>query len=221
MIPAHTEPGPRPVTIGIVEDDHRARDLLVYLLDSTRDLRVLGQWPSVEAMLAAGTTEALDILLLDIQLPGMSGIEGLGPVRERYPDTTVLMLTVFEDEEKVFQALCQGAHGYLLKNTEPVRLLDYIREAHAGGSPMSPDIARKVVRVFRKVAPPRRAEHDLSPQQVRLLALLAEGRSYQSVAREMGISINTVRGYVRIVYEKLHVHSRSGAVAEALRSGVI
>jgi DNA-binding NarL/FixJ family response regulator len=213
--------GPRLIRIGIVEDDHRARDLLVYLLESTRDLHVVGQWRSVETMLADSPAEELDVLLLDIQLPGMSGIEGLAPVRQRHPAMTVLMLTVFEDEEKVFEALCRGAHGYLLKNTEPARLLDYIREADAGGSPMSPEIARKVVRLFRKVAPPRHAEHHLSPQQVRLLALLAEGRSYQSVAREMGISINTVRGYVRIVYEKLHVHSRSGAVAEALRSGVI
>jgi DNA-binding NarL/FixJ family response regulator len=213
--------GPRYVRIGIVEDDRRARDLLVYLLESTRDLRVVGQWRSVESMLVGGPAEEMDVLLLDIQLPGMSGIEGLAPVRERFPATTILMLTVFEDEDKVFQALCNGAHGYLLKNTEPARLLDYVREAHEGGSPMSPEIARKVVRLFRKVTPPRHAKADLSPQQVRLLALLAEGRSYQSVAREMGISINTVRGYVRIVYEKLHVHSRSGAVAEALRSGVI
>jgi DNA-binding NarL/FixJ family response regulator len=219
MTPAQT--GLKPVRIGIVEDDHRARDLLVYLLESTRDLRVVGQWRSVESMLASGPAQEMDVLLLDIQLPGMSGIEGLTPVRERFPDVTLLMLTVFEDEEKVFQALCQGAHGYLLKNTEPARLLDYIREADAGGSPMSPEIARKVVRLFRKITPPRHAKHHLSPQQIRLLALLAEGRSYQSVAREMGISINTVRGYVRIVYEKLHVHSRSGAVAEALRSGVI
>jgi DNA-binding NarL/FixJ family response regulator len=219
MNPVQT--GPRLIRIGIIEDDRRARDLLAYLLESTRDLRVVGQWRSVETMLADGPAEELDVLLLDIQLPGMSGIEGLAPVRERYPAMTVLMLTVFEDEEKVFEALCRGAHGYLLKNTEPARLLDYIREADAGGSPMSPEIARKVVRLFRKVAPPRKADHELSPQQVRLLALLAEGRSYQSVAREMGISINTVRGYVRIVYEKLHVHSRSGAVAEALRSGVI
>jgi DNA-binding NarL/FixJ family response regulator len=219
MNPVQT--GPRLIRIGIIEDDRRARDLLAYLLESTRDLRVVGQWRSVETMLADVPAEELDVLLLDIQLPGMSGIEGLAPVRERYPAMTVLMLTVFEDEEKVFEALCRGAHGYLLKNTEPARLLDYIREADAGGSPMSPEIARKVVRLFRKVAPPRKADHELSPQQVRLLALLAEGRSYQSVAREMGISINTVRGYVRIVYEKLHVHSRSGAVAEALRSGVI
>ncbi len=219
MVESHTEP--RLLKVAVVEDDRRSRELLVYLLEATRGFRVVGDWRSVESLLADRATEPLDLLLLDIQLPGMSGIEGLAPLRQRFPETTILMLTVFEDEEKVFEALCRGAHGYLLKNTEPARLLEYIREADAGGSPMSPEIARKVVRLFRKIAPTRRAEHHLSPQQIRLLTLLADGHSYKSVAREMEISINTVRAYIRIVYEKLHVHSRSAAVAEALRSGVI
>jgi DNA-binding NarL/FixJ family response regulator len=218
---AETRPEPRPVGVALVEDDTRARELLVYLLESTSGFRVVGDWPSVEALVSDRRVEPPDLLLLDIRLPGISGIEGLTPLRRRFPEMTILMLTVFEDEEKVFQALCEGAHGYLLKNTEPARLLEYIRDAQAGGSPMSPEIARKVVGLFRKVAPERSAEHDLSPQQVRLLALLAEGHSYKSVAREMGISVNTVRGYIRIIYDKLHVHSRSAAVARALRSGVI
>jgi DNA-binding NarL/FixJ family response regulator len=170
---------------------------------------------------AAGPAEPPDVFLLDIQLPGASGIEGIAPLLQRFPRCTVLMLTVFEDEEKVFQALCRGAHGYLLKNTEPARLIDYIREADAGGSPMSPEIARKVVDLFRKIGPDRQARCELTPQQVRLLALLADGHSYQSAASEMNVSINTVRGHIRVVYEKLHVHSRSAAVAEALRSGLI
>lgn len=211
----------RLINVAIVEDDPRARELLVYLLRATRDLCVVGDWPSVESLLKRGPIEAPDVLLLDIGLPGMSGIEGLAPLRERFPQTTILMLTIFEDEDNVFEALCQGAHGYLLKNTEPARLVDYIREANTGGSPMSPEIARKVVGLFRKVSPPRHAEEALSMQQVKLLALLAEGRSYQSVASEMGVTINTVRTYVRIVYDKLHVHSRSAAVAKALRSGII
>lgn len=211
----------RLISVAIVEDDPRARELLVYLLRASPDLCVVGDWPSVESLLTRGPTEAPDVLLLDIGLPGMSGIEGLAPLRERFPVTTILMLTIFEDEDKVFEALCHGAHGYLLKNTEPTRLIDYIREANTGGSPMSPEIARKVVGLFRKVSPPRRADEALSAQQVRLLALLAEGRSYQSVASEMGITINTVRTYVRIVYDKLHVHSRSAAVAKALRTGII
>jgi DNA-binding NarL/FixJ family response regulator len=164
---------------------------------------------------------APDLLLLDIQLPGMSGIEALEPVRERFPETTVLMLTVFEDEDKIFEALCRGAHGYLLKSTAPGRLIEFIREADAGGSPMSPESARKVVSLFRRPAPAPATEHDLSPRQVELLGLLADGHSYESSARDMGISINTVRAYIRIIYDKLHVHSRSAAVAEALRSRVI
>jgi DNA-binding NarL/FixJ family response regulator len=209
------------IDIAIIEDDRRVRELLVYLLETTADFQMVGAWPSIEAALGRPPPAQPDVLLLDIQLPGISGLDGLEELRQRFPETTILMLTVFEDEQKVFEALCRGAHGYLLKNTEPARLLEYVREAHGGGAPMSPEIARKVVRVFRTIAPPRQEEHALSPQQVRLLALLAEGRSYRSVAREMGISINTVRAYIRIVYEKLHVHSRSAAVAKAMRSGLI
>ncbi|MGH7576559.1 MAG: LuxR C-terminal-related transcriptional regulator, partial [Longimicrobiales bacterium] len=145
------------------------------------------------------------------------------PLLECFPQTTVLMLTIFEDEDRVFEALCRGAHGYLLKNTEPSRLLDSIREADAGGSPMSPEIASKVVGLFRKIRtePHTAAEPELSARQIRLLALLADGCSYKSAAREMGITLNTVRAHIRIVYDKLHVHSRSEAVAKALRSGII
>jgi DNA-binding NarL/FixJ family response regulator len=207
--------------VALIEDDPRMREILAGLIDTTPGLQMVGRWGSVEDLLRRAPATAPDVLLLDIQLPGMSGIDGLPVLRARFPATTVLMLTVFEDEEKIFHALCAGAHGYLLKNTPPGRLIDSIREADAGGSPMSPEIARKVVRLFRELAPARRVEHDLSPQQVRLLALLADGHSYQSAARELDVSINTVRAYIRIVYDKLHVHSRSAAVAEALRAGVI
>lgn len=207
--------------IALVEDDQRAREVLVYLLEATRNFRVVGHWSTAEPLLKHDPGDPPDLLLLDIQLPGMSGLEALAPLRERFPDMTVLILTVFEDEEKIFEALCRGAHGYLLKNTAPEQLIEFIQEADAGGSPMSPEIARKVVKLFRQLAPPPPAEHDLSPRQVELLALLAEGHSYQSAAREMNVSINTVRAYIRIIYQKLHVHSRSAAVAEALRSRVI
>jgi DNA-binding NarL/FixJ family response regulator len=209
------------VDVAVVEDDARMREVLAGLIDSTPNLRMVGRWGSVEAMLERPPASEPDVLLLDIQLPGMSGIDGLTPLRTRFPGMTVLMLTVFEDEARIFQALCAGAHGYLLKNTVPTRLTEFIREADAGGSPMSPEIARKVVRLFREFAPVRRVEHDLSPQQVRLLALLADGHSYQSAAHQLGVTINTVRAYIRIVYDKLHVHSRSAAVAEALRAGMI
>jgi DNA-binding NarL/FixJ family response regulator len=224
MHPAMSEPeiGRAPLAIGLVEDDRRLREVLVYLLESTPGFRVVGDWPSAESLLGPrAIAEPPDLLLLDIQLPGMSGIEALEPLRQRFPEMTVLMLTVFEDEERIFQSLCRGAHGYLLKETPPQKLIELIREADAGGSPMSPEIARRVVTLFRNLAPPAPPEHGLSPRQVDLLALLADGHSYQSAAVAMGVSINTVRSYIRIIYQKLHVQSRSAAVAEALRSRVI
>jgi DNA-binding NarL/FixJ family response regulator len=216
-----TDAGRALLGIALVEDDRRSRELLVYLLESTPGFRVVGHWGTVEPLLRLDAAEPPDLLLLDIQLPGMSGIDALGPLRQRFPEMTILMLTVFEDEEKIFQSLCGGAHGYLLKDTAPGRLIELIREADAGGSPMSPAIARRVVTLFRGLSPPPLAGHDLSARQVDLLALLADGHSYESAAREMDISINTVRSYIRIIYQKLHVHSRSAAVAEALRSRVI
>lgn len=207
--------------IALVEDDQRAREILVYLLEETPGFQIVDHWSTVEPLMKHDPAHPPDLLLLDIQLPGMSGIEALEPLLQRFPAMTVLMLTVFEDEDRIFRALCRGAHGYLLKNTAPERLIEFIREAHAGGSPMSPEIARKVVTLFRELAPAPATEHELSPRQVELLALLAEGHSYQSAACEMGVSINTVRAYIRIIYQKLHVHSRSAAVAEALRSRVI
>lgn len=216
-----SEPHSHPLRVAIVEDDRQTREALVGLVHGTPGFTCLGGWASVEAMLGVALPTPPHVVLLDIQLPGMSGIEGIEPLRRLYPRATVLMLTVFDDEQKVFQALCAGAHGYLLKNTAPGKLLDAIREAEAGGSPMSPEIARMVVRLFRDRKPPREAEQRLSPQEVRLLGLLAEGHSYQSAADEMIVSINTVRNYIRSVYEKLHVHSKSAAVAEALRAGLI
>lgn len=166
-----------PLHVAVVEDDHSTREALARLVHGTPGFACLGGWATVEAMLGVALPEPPDVILLDIQLPGMSGIEGIEPLRRLYPRATILMLTVFDDEQKVFQALCAGAHGYLLKNTAPGKLLDAIREAEAGGSPMSPEIARMVVRLFREKASPRDDEHDLSPQEVRLLGLLAEGHS--------------------------------------------
>jgi DNA-binding NarL/FixJ family response regulator len=133
----------------------------------------------------------------------------------------VLMLTVYSDEDKIFESICNGAVGYLLKKTPPARLLDAIREAASGGAPMSPEIARKVVTLFRKTAVAERPFESLTPQELRLLQLLADGHSYQAAAERLAISLNTVRSYIRNVYEKLHVHSKSEAVSKALRSGLI
>jgi DNA-binding NarL/FixJ family response regulator len=161
------------------------------------------------------------VVLLDINLPGMPGSEGVRVLRELQPSLQVLMLTVFSGQDRVFESLCNGACGYLLKKTPPGRLLEAIREVHEGGAPMSPEVARQVVAVFQKTAPPERPEERLTPQEVRLLALLAKGDSYQEVGDTLGISLNTVRTYIRRIYEKLHVHSKSEAVSKALRNRII
>ncbi len=161
------------------------------------------------------------VLLLDLGLPGMSGIDGIVPIRERYPETAIVILTVYEDNDRVFQALCAGANGYLLKNTPPVKLLDSLRDARKGGSPMSPEIARRVIELFRKFRPPEKAHYSLTPHELRLLKFLVEGHSYKTAAVELGVSINTIAFHVQNIYGKLQVHSKSEAVARALRENLL
>jgi DNA-binding NarL/FixJ family response regulator len=151
----------------------------------------------------------------------MLGSEGVAPLCARYPDAAVLMLTVYDEQDKVFESICNGASGYLLKKTPPARLIDAIRDAAAGGSPMSPEIARKVIQLFRRTHAPKQPANALTPQELRLLALLADGHSYQSAAGQLDITINTARNHVRSIYDKLHVHTKSEAVAKAIKQGLL
>ena len=210
-----------PLLVGLVEDDDLVREGLRVLIDGSPGFRCVGAWPSVEDALDALGGDIPDVLLMDIQLAGMSGAEGVRLVREHHPSVEVLMLTVLAERSRVFESICNGACGYLLKNTPPVRLLEALREAKEGGAPMSPEIARKVVELFRKAPPPPAEEFHLTLQETKLLGLLAEGHGYQAAADRMIVSVNTVRNYVRSVYEKLHVHSSSEAVSKALRLGLI
>jgi DNA-binding NarL/FixJ family response regulator len=204
----------------IVEDDRRMRESLRALIDGTPGYRCLEAVGSVEQALSWRITDLPDVILLDIHLPGIPGSQGVRQIRERFPNAAPIILTAFDDDELVFEALCNGAQGYLLKKTPPARLLDHIAEAQTGGSPMSAGIARKVVgRLQRGSSPPPHAT--LAPQETKLLALLSRGRSYQAAAAEMDISINTVRNYVRGIYAKLEVHSKAEAVSRGLRSGLV
>src|SRR6266550_4423869 len=205
----------------IVEDDRAVREGLSLIIDGTPGYACVGAFGSVEEGLKLPATLNPDVMLLDINLPGMLGSEGVGFFRSKYPALQVLMLTVYAEQDKVFESICNGASGYLLKKTPPARLLEAIREAHEGGAPMSPEIARKVVVLFQKTGPPPKLDEQLTPQEVRLLKLLAEGYSYQSAADQLNISLNTVRNYIRSIYEKLHVHSKSEAVSKALRGRLI
>jgi len=209
------------VRVAIVEDDESLRDGLEVLISGTAGYRLTGAYGSVEEAMGPLAKDTPDVLLLDINLPGMKGSQAVRPLRQQFGRMQVLMLTIFAEQEHVFESICNGASGYLLKKTPPARLLEAIREAHDGGSPMSPEIARKVVTLFQQTRRPAEPHERLTPHEVRLLKLLAEGHSYQSAGQELGCSINTVRNYIRSIYEKLHVHSKSEAVTRALRSGLI
>jgi DNA-binding NarL/FixJ family response regulator len=208
------------IEVAIVEDDRSLREGLAELIAGEPEMRCKLRYGSVEAALADRPAVAPQVILLDIHLPGILGSQGVAPLCERYPGVAVLMLTVYEEQDKVFESICNGACGYLLKKTPPAKLVEAIRDAHAGGSPISPEIARKVVALFRQVRPAP-TDTALTAQELRLLALLADGHSYLSAAGQLDITINTVRNHVRSIYEKLHVHSKSEAVAKALKQGLL
>jgi DNA-binding NarL/FixJ family response regulator len=209
------------IRIGVVEDDPAARNALRQLIDGTHGFRCAGAFGSAEEALQGLREPPPDVLLLDINLPGMPGSEAVRHFHDRNPGMAILMLTLYDDEERIFESLCNGASGYLLKKTPPAKLLEAIREARDKGAPMSPEIAHKVVRLFRELRPTAKLDTDLTRLEVRLLSLLAEGYSYQAAADEMRVSINTVRNYIRSIYDKLHVHSKSEAVTKALKAGLI
>jgi DNA-binding NarL/FixJ family response regulator len=210
-----------PLRVGLIEDRREIRAGLTALIGGTDGFVCADAFASMEEALPALEASAPDVLLVDIGLPGMSGIEGLRVLRQRHPGLPLLMLTVYDDDERIFDALCAGASGYLLKKTPPARLLESLREAAAGGAPMSPEVARRVITLFREFRPPSQADYDLTPHEQRVLGMLVEGHNYKTAAAELGVSVNTVSFHVRHVYEKLQVHSRSEAVAKALRERLV
>jgi DNA-binding NarL/FixJ family response regulator len=207
--------------VAIIEDQREFREGLAFLIDGTEGYRCTQRFGSIEDALDALGRDLPDVVLVDIGLPGVSGIEGIRLLRERYPGLPMLMLTVYNDDERIFAAMCAGACGYLLKKTPKARILECIVEVLDGGAPMSPEVARHVVELFRRIRPPQGAGYHLTRQELRLLALLGEGHYYKTAADELGISINTVSSHMRHIYEKLQVHSKSEAVAKALRQGLI
>ena len=210
-----------PIRTAIIEDDDVTRDCLRLLVAGTPGYECVGAYPSVEAPLRDGFEIVPSVLLLDIHLPGMLGSEAVRLFHDKYPGLHILMLTVYADQTRIFESICNGACGYLLKKTTPARLIEAIREAQDGGAPMTPEIARKVVTLFQQTARPKQLDEDLTPHELRLLKLLAEGYSYQDAADEFHVSINTLRNHIRNIYDKLHVHSKSAAVSKALRYRLI
>ena len=209
------------IRVAIVEDLADARNGLAALIDARQGFTCAGAYRSMEDALAGIGDAQPDVVLVDIGLPGMSGIEGVRILRERHPAMQMLILTVYGDDDRIFRAMCAGACGYLLKKTPPDKLLECVREVHSGGAPMSPEIARRVVSLFQQIRPAAVAPCHLTPQETRILKLLGEGHHYKTASAELGISIHTLSFHMRSIYGKLEVHSKSEAVAKALREGWI
>jgi DNA-binding NarL/FixJ family response regulator len=215
------EASAKTLRVVLIEDLREVRESLAALISGTAGYKCVAAYGMMEAALAHIEADDPDIILTDLGLPGMSGVEGIERLRRVFPDTPILALTVFDNDQQIFNALCNGANGYLLKNTPPARLLEALHEAAAGGSPMSPQIASRVVRLFREFRPPERAIYHLTPQETELLKLLIEGHHKKTAAHELGISFHTVSFHLSNIYQKLQVHSKTEAVAKALREKLV
>lgn len=200
--------------VAIVEDDRGLREQLAQILGAAPDVRFVGACASGEEALERIPTLQPDVVLMDIKLPGMSGIECVAHLKRALPSLQILMLTVYEDSERIFRALKAGADGYLLKSSPPEVLLEAIDDVRRGGSPMSSPIARKVVRHFHLVGPSPEESENLSPRELEVLRLLSAGYIYKEIADRLGIGIETVRTYVKNICEKMHVRNRVEAVAK-------
>jgi len=210
----------RPIKIAIVEDIREIREGLARLINSTPGYRCTGVYASMEEALEKIPNNLPNLVLSDIGLPGIDGISGITILKERYPELLILMLTVYDDNERIFDAICAGACGYLLKKTPWEKVVEALKEAVEGGSPMSPEVARRVINLFREIKPPKEAAYELTPHEVRLLRMLVEGHSYKTAAAELHVSVNTIKFHLRHIYDKLQVHTKSEAVAKALRHGL-
>jgi DNA-binding NarL/FixJ family response regulator len=216
-----SSPEPRVITVVNIDDQREIREGLAVLINATQGYKCVGRYRSMEDALASIGPHGPDVALVDIGLPGMTGIEGIKLLKARYPNVAPLVLTVYGDDARIFAALCAGACGYLLKKTPPARLLESLREAVDGGSPMSPEVARRVIALFREIRPPENADYQLTPHETRLLRLMVEGHNYKSAAKEFGVTTHAISFHMRRIYEKLQVHSKSEAVAKALKNRLV
>lgn len=208
------------IRVALIEDQKRTREGLSALIGGSPGITVVAEYPSGNKALAEIELARPDVILADLNVPGVSGVNLVKSIHALVPEVPILILTVHGDDENVFGALCQGAIGYLLKDLEPVQLLAAIRESHMGGSPMSPDIACHAVLKLRQWKPPCES-NPMSKRELQVLHLLAEGHSYKTCATQFSVSVDTIRFHIRSIYNHLHVHSKSEAVGKALREGWI
>jgi DNA-binding NarL/FixJ family response regulator len=208
-----------PIGVAIIEDDAQTRKILAGWITRASGFRLVGEWGSAENALAPVAEKKPNVVLMDINLPGISGVEAVKRLKPELPQTQFVMLTVYEDSDHIYNALAAGATGYLLKETPRQELLRAVEDVHNGGSPMTSNIARKVVQSFRQNGGSTEAGEQLSPREQEVLDLLARGYLYKEIAERLNISVPTVNTYVRRMYEKLHVRSRAQAVAKYAHLG--
>jgi DNA-binding NarL/FixJ family response regulator len=210
-----------PVKVLIFEDNRSLREGLEQLLASAGGIEVCGAFADAREGGRLAKAHAPDVILMDIDMPGVTGIEALKEIKSALPATQIVMLTVFDDDKNIFESIKAGASGYLLKKTPPAKIIDAVRDVAAGGSPMSSSVARQVLQMFSKGAQPSGGYTDLSEREKEVLTLLVNGHSYKMVAASLFISIDTVRSHIKNIYDKLHVNSKSEAVAKAIRDNIV
>jgi len=210
------------IKVAIFEDNKKLRESLEQLVNNAEGMYCTGAFSDANKLLRNMQSANPDVVMMDINMPGTSGIEAVQQIKEKYPNMQILMQTVFEENDKIFAAICAGASGYMLKKTAPQKMIEAIRETHLGGAPMTASVAVKVLQMFRSQSSADKKEYiDLSEREKEILALLVKGKSYQTIAAECFVSIDTVKTHVKHIYEKLHVHSKSEAVVKAINHKLI
>ena len=210
------------IRVAIFEDNTQLREGLFDLVDVSEGFSCVGAFANCQHVLQNVDETRPDVILMDIEMPVVSGIDAVKMVKSKYPHVKILMETIFEDDDKIFQSICNGAEGYVLKNTPPEEILSSIREIYEGGAPMTPAVAMKVLRMFKSgLGTGTGDSFNLSTREKEVLKCLVEGMSYKMIADHCFISIETVRGHIKNIYEKLHVHSKSEAVAKAIRGKIV
>jgi DNA-binding NarL/FixJ family response regulator len=206
------------IRVAIVEDNQILRKSMEQLFAQTDDIRCVASIKNLLNVVSVFQKVMPDIVLMDIGLPDISGIEGVRTLKNNFDNMQILMFTVFEDDEKIFEAIREGASGYLLKKTRPQEIIEAIRELHEGGSPMSPSVARRVVHFFQSGSPLKEDDYQLTSREKEILFALVDGLSYKKIAGKYYLSVHTIRKHISSIYEKLHVHSKSQAVAKILHA---
>lgn len=209
------------IRVAIFDDNKTFTDNLSLLFDGSEDYLLTGVFPNALNVLQKVARARPDVVIMDIKMPDVSGIEAVKTIKKEYPAIQVLMQTVFEDDDKVFAAICAGASGYILKGTSPDDILEAIAEVYTGGSPMSPTIARKVLSFFQTTRQPEPEFYDLSKREKDILRCLVDGQSYKLIADTCSISVNTVNSHIRKIYEKLHVNSSQEAIIKAITNKIV